>query len=85
MKEQIKRNDLIYKLNKLVYDFGRFWRIRSFDCSIFNGKIIISEMDKKESNLMDVILKLLMLKKVYMVFAKVENHLLMLVKVEYFH
>ena len=42
-------------------------------------------MDKKESNLMDVTLKLLMLKKVYMVFAKVENHLLMLVKVEYLH
>ena len=56
MEGQINRNDLIYKSSKYVYDFRKFQTIGSFGDSIFNGKIIINEADKKRDNLLDVIL-----------------------------
>ena len=57
MDEQINRNDLIYESSKYVFDFRLFQTIRSFGERIFSGKITISEAYKKQSNLLDVILK----------------------------
>ena len=56
MKEKINRNDLIYELNKYIHDFRRFRTKRSFGDSVFTAKITISEADKKQSNLLEVIL-----------------------------
>ena len=56
MKEKINRNDLINELNKYIYDFRIFRTKRSFGDSVFAGKITISEADKKQSNLLEVIL-----------------------------
>ena len=44
-------------MSKYKYDFTRFQTIRSFGVSIFTGKITIREADKKQSNILDVILK----------------------------
>ena len=55
MGRTINRNDLIYKSSKYVYYFRRFRTIRSFGNIIFTGKITISEVDKKQSNLLDVV------------------------------
>ena len=35
-----------------IFDFQQFQSIRTFSDGIFNGKIIISEADKKQSNLL---------------------------------
>ena len=56
LEGQINRNGLIYKSSKYVYDFRKFQTIGSFGDSIFNGKIITNEADKKQDNLLDVIL-----------------------------
>ena len=56
LEGQINRNGLIYKSSKYVYDFRKFQAIGSFGDSIFNGKIITNEADKKQDNLLDVIL-----------------------------
>ena len=56
MKEKINRNDLINELNKYIYDFRIFRTKRSFGDSVFAGKITISGADKKQSNLLEVIL-----------------------------
>ena len=47
---------MIYKSSKYINDFRKFWTIRSFRDSVFNGKITINEADKKQSNVLDVIL-----------------------------
>ena len=57
MEGQINRNDLIYKLSKYNYDFRNIPAIIYFSGSIFNGKITISEADKKQSNLIKSILQ----------------------------
>ena len=57
MEIQINRNDLIYVSTKYKYDFRNIPTIRSFGESIFNGKITISEADKKQSNLIKAILQ----------------------------
>ena len=46
---------MIYEWSKHVYDFRRFWTLRSFGEGIFNGKITINEADRKETNVLDVI------------------------------
>ena len=55
MGRTINRNDLIYKLSKHVYYFRTFQTIRSFGNIIFTGKITITEVDKKQSNLLDFV------------------------------
>ena len=49
LEEKINRDDLKYETNKYVYNFQKFQGIRYFGDSIFNGKITISEVDKKSS------------------------------------
>ena len=46
-----------YESNKHIYDFKKFQTIRSFGDSIFNRTITIREADKKQSNLLERILK----------------------------
>ena len=46
---------MVYESSKYVYNFRRFWTIRSFGDAIFTGKITLSEANKKQSNLLDVI------------------------------
>ena len=52
MEEKLSRNDLNYETNKYIYDSQQFQRTRHFVHSIFNGKIAISEGNKKQSNLL---------------------------------
>ena len=47
LEEKINRNDLIYESKKHRYGFRRTLIIRLFGVSIFNGKITISEANKK--------------------------------------
>ena len=55
LDKQINRNGLIYEPRKYVYYFRKFWTKRSFGDNIFSVKITISETDKKQSNLLNVI------------------------------
>ena len=56
MEEQINRDDFIYESNKYTHAFRSVPTIISFGDSIFNGKITISEADKKQSSLLNTIL-----------------------------
>ena len=47
---------MIYDAGEYVYGFRRLRTIRVFDHSIFTGKITIIQPDKRQSNLLDVIL-----------------------------
>ena len=38
-----------------MYDFQKLQTIRSFGDTIFNGRLIISESDKKQSNVEDIL------------------------------
>ena len=51
MEDNINRKDLIYETSKYVLNFKQFKTIRSFSDSIFNGKTIQDENDKKQNNL----------------------------------
>ena len=46
-----------YKTSKNLFDFQKFQTIRSFDDSIPNGQITISETDEKQSHLLNNILE----------------------------
>ena len=39
LNDQLNRNDLIHKWSKHVYDFRRFWTIRSFSGGFFAVKL----------------------------------------------
>ena len=56
MEEQISRNDLIYESNNNRYDFRSVSTTRSFGDSIFNGKISVSEVNKKQRSFLNAIL-----------------------------
>ena len=56
LEEKINRNDLICESSKYKYDIRRFRAIRSFDDSMFPGKITISDPNKMQSSLSDVVL-----------------------------
>ena len=53
MEEQIHRNDLIYYTTKYVYDLKIIKTIRYLVISF----LIVSETDKRQSNLLEVILQ----------------------------
>ena len=44
---------MIYETSKYTHDFLQFKTMRSFAGSIFNGKIILSEANTKQSNLLE--------------------------------
>ena len=45
-----KRKDLVYKGNKYKYDFQQYEAIRSFNESIYTGKIDIDEAEMDQNN-----------------------------------
>ena len=50
---------MIYETNKYAYNFQQLENIRSFNYSIFfNGKITLDQADKKQNNLLNIILEL---------------------------
>ena len=51
-EEKTERKDLKYKPNKYLYDFQKFETIRSFDDSIYTGKINIDEAEMDQTNLL---------------------------------
>ena len=48
---------LIYETSKYVLNFQKFKMIRCFGDSIFNGKITMSEAEKRQSNLRSNVLE----------------------------
>ena len=57
MGRKINTNDLNYETNKYIYDFKQFETIRSFGDSIFRGKIMISEAENDQSNLLKIMVE----------------------------
>ena len=51
-EKNIRRKTLIWKTNKYAYDFQQYGTIRSFDDSIYNGKVSIDEADIDHSSLL---------------------------------
>ena len=49
-KKRNKRKDLVYKGNKYKYDFQQYEAIRSFNESIYTGKIDIDEAEMDQNN-----------------------------------
>ena len=54
-KNKIKQKDLIYRTNKSKYDFQQYETLRSFDESIYAGKITVDEVEEDQSNLLKAI------------------------------
>ena len=52
-EEKIKRKDFIYRANKCKHNFQQYWTIKSFDESIYIGKINIDEAEIDQSNLLE--------------------------------
>ena len=52
-EKNIRRKTLIWKTNKYAYDFQQYGTIRSFDDSIYNGKVSIDEADIDHSSLLE--------------------------------
>ena len=52
-EEKIKRKDFIYRANKCKYNFQQYETIKSFDESIYIGKINIDEAEIDQSNLLE--------------------------------
>ena len=46
-----------YETSKYVYDFQQVQTMRSLGDNIYNGKIIISKVDKKQSSILNSILE----------------------------
>ena len=53
-KNKIKRKDLIYRTNKSKYDFQQYETLRSFDESIYAGKITVDEVEEDQINLLKI-------------------------------
>ena len=49
--KKIKRKDLTYNINKCKYNFQQYEIRRSFDESIYAGKITKDEAEEDQSNL----------------------------------
>ena len=86
---------MIYYSSKESFDFRIFNKIRSFREDIYSWKITINEADQEQADLVEYIVnfnnkarpknkndKNLILHKI---FILVENQLLMLLRVDYFH
>ena len=53
MKKILKREDLVYKKDKDVYNFQQYEAIRSFAKNIFNRKITLDNADKEQTDLLN--------------------------------
>ena len=56
-EEKIKREDLKYKTKNNTHDFQQYEMIRSFDESIYAGKISIHEAEVDQANLLEHMVK----------------------------
>ena len=76
---EINRNDLVYKSSKCKYDFRRYKKQSDLLGVIlnFNNKVRSRSKADKDKNIYTL--------KKQMLFIKVENLLLIVLKAEYFH
>ena len=70
-KKEKNWKDAISVTNKFKFTFKWFEMIRSFDDSIFNGKITICKVGKKQSHLLNTMLEIKNKKKKKTMFLKV--------------